>query len=151
MPPLPPAHQAHMQAKQQGALSSQKNSSLSWWNISSPLLFCHVQAIRKGANCLEPGFSANSFAVNLRYLYNSILSEKLTFTLQTVPVEAEVQGKVPSWLHGSFVRNGPGTFRGMKHLFDGYAMLAKFAFENGTVKVSHRYSLCLIIFPQVKD
>ncbi|EIE20145.1 carotenoid oxygenase [Coccomyxa subellipsoidea C-169] len=57
----------------------------------------------------------------------------------TEPVEANIQGSVPGWLHGSFVRNGPGTFSGMKHLFDGYAMLAKFEFENGSVKVSHKY------------
>jgi carlactone synthase/all-trans-10'-apo-beta-carotenal 13,14-cleaving dioxygenase len=58
--------------------------------------------------------------------------------MQTVPVEAEVQGKIPIWLHGSFVRNGPGSHHGMTHLFDGYAMLVKFAFKNGSVKVSHR-------------
>lgn len=63
---------------------------------------------------------------------------ELISALQTEPVEATVEGKVPTWIHGSFIRNGPGTFQGMKHLFDGYAMLAKFAFENGTVKVSHR-------------
>ena len=65
----------------------------------------------------------------------------MNVALQTVAVEADVQGKVPTWLHGSYFRNGPGTFRGMKHLFDGYGMIAKFAFENGSVKVSHRYPL----------
>ncbi len=61
-----------------------------------------------------------------------------TAALQTEPVEANIQGSIPAWLHGCFVRNGPGTFSGMKHLFDGYAMLAKFEFENGSVKVSHK-------------
>ena len=62
----------------------------------------------------------------------------LDFALQTEPLEAAIEGKVPTWINGSFIRNGPGTFQGMKHLFDGYAMLAKFAFEDGKIKVSHR-------------
>lgn len=73
----------------------------------------------------------------LCHLHDCILSD-VNGSMQTVPMEAEVQGKIPSWLHGSFVRNGPGSHHGMKHLFDGYAMLVKFAFENGSVKVSHR-------------
>lgn len=58
--------------------------------------------------------------------------------VQTQPVDAAVEGKIPAWLHGSYIRNGPGTFRGMKHLFDGYAMLVKFSFEDGKVLVSQR-------------
>jgi len=58
--------------------------------------------------------------------------------VQTQPVDAAVEGKIPNWLHGSYIRNGPGTFRGMKHLFDGYAMLVKFSFEDGKVLVSQR-------------
>lgn len=54
----------------------------------------------------------------------------------TTPVEQKNQGaavrngQLPSWLNGSFYRNGPGTFEngteeGMLHLFDGYGMVVK--------------------------
>lgn len=33
-----------------------------------------------------------------------------------VPVAARVEGRIPPWLTGSFVRNGPGEFSGMQHL-----------------------------------
>ena len=49
-----------------------------------------------------------------------------------------MEGQLPSWLHGSLVRNGPGTFRGMKHLFDGYAMLVKVSFKDGRASVQQR-------------
>jgi carotenoid cleavage dioxygenase-like enzyme len=59
--------------------------------------------------------------------------------MQVQEVDLEVQGQVPKWLAGSFVRNGPGTFKGMKHLFDGYALLAKFTFVDGKVRYQSRY------------
>lgn len=54
----------------------------------------------------------------------------------TTPVEQKNEqaivrnGSIPSWLNGSFYRNGPGTFEngtenGMLHLFDGYGMVVK--------------------------
>ena len=49
-----------------------------------------------------------------------------------------MEGELPSWLHGSLVRNGPGTFRGMKHLFDGYAMLVKVSFKDSRASVQQR-------------
>ena len=58
--------------------------------------------------------------------------------VQREPTAAAVEGTLPSWLHGSLVRNGPGTFRGMKHLFDGYAMLVKVHFEAGQASVQQR-------------
>ena len=58
--------------------------------------------------------------------------------MQREPTQAAVEGTLPSWLHGSLVRNGPGTFRGMKHLFDGYAMLVKVHFEGGQASVQQR-------------
>lgn len=64
------------------------------------------------------------------------------FSVQIEPTEVNVQGSIPAWLRGSYVRNGPGTFRGMKHLFDGYGMLVKFAFDSGKLQVSHR---CLLL------
>lgn len=49
-----------------------------------------------------------------------------------------MEGMLPAWLHGALVRNGPGTFRGMNHLFDGYAMLVKVSFEDGHASVQQR-------------
>ena len=58
---------------------------------------------------------------------------------QTEALPLKVSGSIPSWLKGSYVRNGPGTFKGVKHLFDGYGMIVKFAFENGKVSTQQRY------------
>ena len=52
----------------------------------------------------------------------------------------QVSGAFPAWLHGDYIRNGPGTFKGMDHLFDGYGMLVKFSFENGKVTTQQRYA-----------
>lgn len=51
----------------------------------------------------------------------------------------KVTGSIPAWLHGDYVRNGPGTFKGMKHLFDGYGMLVKFSFKDGNVTTQQRF------------
>lgn len=53
-------------------------------------------------------------------------------------IELQVQGEVPKWLDGMYIRNGPGDYEKMKHLFDGYAMLAKTRFDNGRVFFSNR-------------
>ncbi|KAK9817179.1 hypothetical protein WJX72_010704 [[Myrmecia] bisecta] len=53
--------------------------------------------------------------------------------------EVEVEGQVPRWLNGFYVRNGPGMFKGMTHLFDGYGMLVKFEFQDGHVYSSQRF------------
>ena len=61
------------------------------------------------------------------------------FSNRTLPVK----GKLPNWLKGSFIRNGPGTFKVQnehyKHWFDGLAMLHKFYFEDGKAFYSNRY------------
>ncbi|KAG2425931.1 hypothetical protein HXX76_013305 [Chlamydomonas incerta] len=36
-----------------------------------------------------------------------------------------VSGRLPSWLSGNLLLNGCGDFRGMQHLFDGYACLSR--------------------------
>lgn len=59
-----------------------------------------------------------------------------------MPVNVEVKGNVPKWLKGSIVRNGPGVFaKEHVHLFDGYAFLVKFEFDNGQIKTQQRKSL----------
>eukprot|EP00889_Picochlorum_renovo_P007566 jgi/Picre1/34596/NNA_002064.t1 len=50
---------------------------------------------------------------------------------------SEIRGSLPSWLHGTFYRNGPGTYEngtdgGMLHLFDGYGMVVKIDMDGRT-------------------
>lgn len=54
-----------------------------------------------------------------------------------------VQGSLPDWLHGTLLRNGPGTFRvgqqQYRHWFDGLAMLHKFSFSTGRVSYANKF------------
>ncbi|MEM9952601.1 MAG: carotenoid oxygenase family protein [Chloroflexota bacterium] len=60
-----------------------------------------------------------------------------------------VQGNIPDWLVGTYVRNGPGQFDlgddkrdpfgRYWHWFDGLAMPHRYKFENGTVGFANRY------------
>ncbi|URD89200.1 Carotenoid cleavage dioxygenase [Musa troglodytarum] len=53
-----------------------------------------------------------------------------------------VEGDVPRWLSGTYLRNGPGLWHiddyNFRHLFDGYATLVRVYFEQGRVMASHR-------------
>ncbi|KAM4620307.1 carotenoid-cleaving dioxygenase, mitochondrial [Polymixia lowei] len=59
------------------------------------------------------------------------------------PISTEVQGTIPSWLHGNLLRNGPGKFEfgntHYNHWFDGMAMLHNFRIENGQVTYHSRF------------
>lgn len=53
-------------------------------------------------------------------------------------------GSFPSWLNGgSIFRNGPGLFNPgnheMKHWFDGYSIIQKFSFEEGSVTYQSKF------------
>ena len=54
-----------------------------------------------------------------------------------------VHGKIPEWLSGSLIRNGPAKFdldkQSLKHWFDGLAMLHKFSFNAGKVSYSNKF------------
>jgi len=54
-----------------------------------------------------------------------------------------VKGKIPSWLSGTLIRNGPAKFETDKgkfrHWFDGLAMLHKFSFNNGKVSYANKF------------
>ncbi|KAE8712501.1 Carotenoid cleavage dioxygenase 8 [Hibiscus syriacus] len=56
--------------------------------------------------------------------------------------ELVVQGEIPLWLKGTYLRNGPGLWHiedyNFRHLFDGYATLVKLHFENGQLIAGHR-------------
>ncbi|GAB2223275.1 hypothetical protein Droror1_Dr00017415 [Drosera rotundifolia] len=56
--------------------------------------------------------------------------------------ELIVEGEIPQWLQGTYLRNGPGMWQvgdhHFRHLFDGYATLVKLQFGNGRVTAAHR-------------
>uniref|UniRef100_H2Z032 Uncharacterized protein n=1 Tax=Ciona savignyi TaxID=51511 RepID=H2Z032_CIOSA len=57
-------------------------------------------------------------------------------------VQGTVKGEIPSWVNGSWYRNGPGVvhFReeSVKHWFDGMALARKFCIENGKASYTSR-------------
>lgn len=54
-----------------------------------------------------------------------------------------VQGKIPTWLSGTLIRNGPAKYeldgQKLNHWFDGFAMLHKFSFFEGEVSYANRF------------
>ncbi len=54
-----------------------------------------------------------------------------------------VRGQIPTWLQGSLIRNGPGTFQvgeeRYRHWFDGLAMLHRFSFREGQVAYANKF------------
>jgi beta,beta-carotene 9',10'-dioxygenase len=54
-----------------------------------------------------------------------------------------VRGRLPDWLRGTLLRNGPGCFespgQGVRHVFDGYALLQRFAFTEAGVSYRSRF------------
>jgi beta,beta-carotene 9',10'-dioxygenase len=54
-----------------------------------------------------------------------------------------IEGKLPDWLSGTLIRNGPAKFhlsrQSLNHWFDGLAMLHRFSFKNGTVSYANKF------------
>ena len=62
----------------------------------------------------------------------------------TISVEScAVHGRLPDWLEGTLIRNGPGTFhvgdQRYRHWFDGLAMLHRFTIADGRVSYANRF------------
>ncbi|XP_044312329.1 beta,beta-carotene 9',10'-oxygenase isoform X1 [Varanus komodoensis] len=78
---------------------------------------------RKGLQCIAPLFCS------------------VEETPHAIPTK--VEGRVPKWLKGKLLRNGPGKFEFGKdkynHWFDGMALLHQFEIEDGTVKYSSKF------------
>ncbi len=60
------------------------------------------------------------------------------------PHVLEVEGTLPDWLRGTYVRNGPARFgfpgdASVRHWFDGMAYLQRFAFEDGRIAFNARF------------
>jgi carotenoid cleavage dioxygenase-like enzyme len=55
----------------------------------------------------------------------------------------EVRGRIPDWLAGTLVRNGPGAFevggQAYRHWFDGLAMLHRFTIAGGKVAYANKF------------
>ncbi|GFT71054.1 beta,beta-carotene 9',10'-oxygenase [Nephila pilipes] len=58
-------------------------------------------------------------------------------------VDGQVQGEIPKWLKGSLIRIGSGLLEvgpdRYNHVFDGLAMMHKFAFQDGKVTYQNRF------------
>ena len=59
------------------------------------------------------------------------------------PISGKITGKIPCWLKGTLLRNGPGSLKvgeySFNHLFDSSAMLHRFAIANGDVTYQCRF------------
>uniref|UniRef100_A0A6Q2YIN7 Beta-carotene 15, 15-dioxygenase 2, like n=1 Tax=Esox lucius TaxID=8010 RepID=A0A6Q2YIN7_ESOLU len=59
------------------------------------------------------------------------------------PITTVTIGKIPCWIHGSFLRNGPGKFEfgkdNFNHWFDGMALMHRFYIRDGEVTYSSRF------------
>lgn len=71
--------------------------------------------------------------------------ERIVFKSLKAEVDSllEINGKIPTWLNGTLLRNGPAKFeqqeKKLAHWFDGYAMLHKFTIQNGKVTYRNRF------------
>lgn len=67
----------------------------------------------------------------------------VTLDREVVLDSLTVQGRFPSWLEGTLIRNGPARFevgeRGYNHWFDGLAMLHAFTLAGGKVGYRNRF------------
>lgn len=60
------------------------------------------------------------------------------------PIEGILSGKIPEWLNGSLIMNGPGTLTvgetKLNHLFDGMAILQKFTIaSSGKITYQNKF------------
>jgi carotenoid cleavage dioxygenase-like enzyme len=66
-----------------------------------------------------------------------------TLDAEVGDVALPVRGRLPAWLTGTLIRNGPARFeypsQPLRHWFDGHAMLHRFAFARGTVRYANRF------------
>ncbi|XP_077571311.1 beta-carotene 15, 15-dioxygenase 2, like [Stigmatopora nigra] len=61
----------------------------------------------------------------------------------THPIATTIKGTIPTWINGSFLRNGPGKFEfgqdKYTHWFDGMALMHRFHISDGMVTYSSRF------------
>lgn len=59
------------------------------------------------------------------------------------PIEGVLTGKIPKWLNGKLLMNGPGKYyfgdRRLSHMFDGMALIQKFTIKDGKVTYQNKF------------
>lgn len=64
-------------------------------------------------------------------------------TAEVSGLRVEVAGTLPPYLRGTYYRNGPGAWRAasqpLTHLFDGFALLCKWRFDDGGCEFTSRF------------
>ena len=69
-------------------------------------------------------------------LFETMLEHPTSIPLKT-------QGKIPSWIQGSFYRNGPAIYEWgkskYKHMFDPNGIIQRFEISNGKVSYNSKY------------
>ncbi|XP_071327991.1 carotenoid-cleaving dioxygenase, mitochondrial-like isoform X2 [Trachinotus anak] len=71
--------------------------------------------------------------------------EKIVSSVEDTPepISTDITGRIPEWINGSFLRNGPGKFeignQKFNHWFDGMALLHQFKISNGQVTYKSRF------------
>src|SRR5208283_856537 len=62
---------------------------------------------------------------------------------ETTADDLKSEGEIPSWVHGSYITNGPAIFDlkgySFSHWFDGLAMLVSFSFSGARVGYASRF------------
>ncbi|EFJ39336.1 hypothetical protein VOLCADRAFT_108677 [Volvox carteri f. nagariensis] len=92
-------------------------------------------------NLYEAASSSTTFSSSA---YVTKEARQTAFGLAKEQVEeanAPVSGNLPSWLRGTVVINGCGDYRGMEHLFDGFAFLTRIHLDGvtGRATASQRF------------
>uniref|UniRef100_A0A672JHW9 Beta,beta-carotene 9',10'-oxygenase-like n=1 Tax=Salarias fasciatus TaxID=181472 RepID=A0A672JHW9_SALFA len=76
-------------------------------------------------------------------LHSSLANLVSTVEETPDPIPTTIKGTIPSWINGSFLRNGPGKFEfgedRYTHWFDGMAMMHRFHICEGNVTYSSRF------------
>ncbi|KAL3746768.1 hypothetical protein ACJRO7_015669 [Eucalyptus globulus] len=107
--------------------------------IASPNDVSHpIKASSKSFDHLENGFSLgnkNLGGIDRNHVAGASVRQNRR------EGELVVEGEIPLWLNGIYLRNGPGMTHvgdyNFHHLFDGYAMVAKLQFEKGRLTAGH--------------
>lgn len=90
---------------------------------------------RRGQILSQPNSSASTLSA-IAPGFESQLQE-------CIDVSLPVKGKLPDWLEGCLVRNGPAKFEAglqkYRHWFDGLAKLHKFSFAGGAAKLTCKF------------
>ncbi|TVU26021.1 hypothetical protein EJB05_28546 [Eragrostis curvula] len=103
-------------------------------NLSSAAANDPVRSVKANALAAEVA-RAGDRGANKLSAWTSIRQERWEGDLA-------VEGHLPLWLNGTYLRNGAGVWEvgdiAFEHLFDGYAMLIRISFRQGRATGAHR-------------